>query len=105
MPLLERAKQVVVMVINPKEGPVTHGEVPGADIGIHLARHGVKAVCETIQANDIDVANMLLSRVSDEGVDLLVMGAYGRPRLREVVLGGATRQILGQMTVPVFMSH
>ncbi len=105
MPILARARQVVVMVINPNEGAASHGEVPGADIGLHLARHGVTAVCETIQADDIDVGNMLLSRVSDEGVDLLVMGAYGRSRFREVILGGATRQILGQMTVPVFMSH
>jgi nucleotide-binding universal stress UspA family protein len=48
---------------------------------------------------------MLLSCVADDSSDLLVMGAYGQPRFREMVLGGATRQILKQMTVPVLMSH
>jgi len=41
----------------------------------------------------------------DRGADLIVMGAYGHARWREVVLGGVTRELLGQMTVPVFMSH
>lgn len=48
---------------------------------------------------------MLLSRITDENIDLLVMGAYGRSRFRELVLGGATRHILRHMTVPVLMSH
>jgi nucleotide-binding universal stress UspA family protein len=46
-----------------------------------------------------------LSRLSDEAIDLLVMGAYGHSRLRELVLGGVTRQIFQEMTVPVLMSH
>ena len=47
----------------------------------------------------------LLSRTCDAGADLIVMGAYGRSRLRELVLGGATRHLLRHMTVPVLMSH
>ena len=48
---------------------------------------------------------MLLNRISDESIDLLVMGAYGHARLRELILGGVTDTILREMTVPVLMSH
>lgn len=105
LPLLRQADSVRVIAINPNGGPAGHGDIPGADIGLHLARHGVKAEAEHIRADDIEVGDLLLSRLADEDIDLLVMGAYGRSRLRELVLGGATRQILRHMTVPVLMSH
>jgi len=56
-------------------------------------------------AEDVDAGNLLLSRAADFGADLIVMGAYSRPRLSEVVLGGVTRLMLQSMTVPVLMSH
>lgn len=105
LPLLERAKSVTVMAINPPGGAAGDGDIPAADVCLHLARHGVKAEADHVEAHDIAVGDMLLSRVADKGVDLLVMGAYGHSRLRELVLGGATRHILGHMTVPVLMSH
>ncbi|RMD63658.1 MAG: universal stress protein [Alphaproteobacteria bacterium] len=103
IPLLERAKHVVVLVIDPHKGG--HGEEPGADIALHLARHGIEVEAEHIGAGDLSVADALLSRLTDREADLLVMGAYGHSRLREWVLGGTTRQIFKQMTVPVLMSH
>lgn len=105
LPILERAKRVHVIAVNPQGGMAGHGDVPGADICLHLTRHGVNAVCEHIRAEDLNVGQMLLSRAADEDVDLIVMGAYGRSRLRELVLGGATRHMLRHMTVPVLMSH
>ncbi|MBF0356312.1 MAG: universal stress protein [Alphaproteobacteria bacterium] len=105
VPVLRDAKQVIVLAINPKGGRNGHGAVPGADIAQHLARHGAKAEAQHVFAEDVDVGNMLLSRAADENVDLIVMGCYGRSRLREMVLGGATRHILKHMTVPVIMSH
>jgi nucleotide-binding universal stress UspA family protein len=96
---------VTVVTVNPRERDYGHGDVPGADIAVYLARHGVKVDVQRIDARDIDVGNMLLSHVANDSADLLVMGAYGHSRLREVVLGGATRTILGEMTVPVLMSH
>ena len=105
IPLLTRAKKVDVVAINPERGLAAHGDVPGADICLHLARHGVKAVAEHVRAEDIDVGAMLLSRAADLSADLIVMGAYGRSRLRELVLGGATRHLLQHMTVPVLMAH
>ena len=105
MPILEKAKTVTVLVINPQTSADGHGEEPGADIGLHLARHGITVEVSSMVVQDIDVGNALLSRISDLGADLLVMGAYAHSRLREWILGGATREVLQSMTVPVLMSH
>ncbi len=105
MPFLTRAEHVTVLVVNPERGPEAHGEQPGYDIGVLLARHGVNTEVHQSESPDISVGDEILSRVADDGSDLLVMGAYGHTRLRELVLGGATRSILEEMTVPVLMSH
>ena len=104
LPLLAKAEKVTVLSINPKRGEDA-GDVPGADLALHLARHGVKAEAAYTVAEDIDVGSALLSRASDIGADLIVMGCYGHSRTRELILGGATRQVLQHMTVPVLMSH
>lgn len=103
IPLLREADQVNVVAFNP-EG-TAHGAVPGADIGLYLARHNVRVEVGYHRADDIDVGNQLLSRVADLGIDLIVMGAYGHSRLRELVMGGATRTVLESMTAPVLLSH
>lgn len=103
IPILREAQQVDVIAFNPKDAP--HGEVPGADVGLYLARHGIKVNVSQQTAEDVDVGNQLLSRAADLDVDLIVMGAYGQPRMKELVLGGATRTVLKSMTVPVLMSH
>lgn len=105
MPLLAQAEAVTVLTIDAEQSPQGHGEVPGADIALHLARHGVKARVERTVSAGIGVGNTLLSRAADLGADMLVMGAYGHSRVRELLLGGATRTVLMSMTLPVFMSH
>lgn len=105
LPLLKRAKTVSVVSINASRRPDRYGNVAGADISLHLARHGVKVQAEALEIPDISVGDALLSRLTDEAADLLVMGAYGRARLSETILGGVTRTILDAMTVPVLMSH
>ncbi|HKM73021.1 MAG TPA: universal stress protein [Stellaceae bacterium] len=105
MPLLTGADVVTVLTIDAREGPDAHGELPGADISLHLARHGVKAEVERTVSAGIPAGDVLLSRAADLGADLLVIGAYGHSRVRELLLGGATRSILQSMTVPVLMSH
>jgi nucleotide-binding universal stress UspA family protein len=104
LPILERASQVTVLSINPRRGEGAN-DLPGSDIALHLARHGVKAEAASTVADDIDVGNTLLSRAADLGSDLIVMGCYGHSRMRELILGGATREVLRHMTVPVLMSH
>ena len=103
MPFLEKAKSIDVMTMLKSEEP--RGELPGADIAHHLARHNLKVDFKRIVASDIDVASAILSQAADLGADMIVMGGYGHSRLREFVLGGATRGILAAMTVPVLMSH
>ncbi len=105
LPLLAAAERVTVLAIDPREGRDAHGEVPGADISLHLARHGVKAAIERTVSGDVPAGDVLLSRAADLGADLLVMGAYGHSRARELLLGGVTRTILASMTAPVLMSH
>jgi nucleotide-binding universal stress UspA family protein len=105
LPLLVRAKRVVVMAVNPTTGGAAHGEIPSADICLHLARHGVNAEAQHLHADDLGVGELLLSRAADEGIDLMVTGAYGHARWREIVLGGVTRHMLRHMTLPVLMCH
>src|ERR1700690_2178621 len=75
IPLLRLADTVHVMAVNPRPGE--HGELPGADIGLYLARHGVRVQVKTDQGAEIDVGNELLSRAADLDADLIVMGGYG----------------------------
>ncbi len=105
MPLLAGAEVVTVLAVDPAGGPAGHGEIPGADIALHLARHGVEATIEATVSAGIGAGNALLSRASDLGADLLVMGAYGHSRVRELLLGGATRTVLESMTLPILMAH
>jgi len=103
MPILARAKTVEVFIV--ESGKLKSHEIPGADIADHLARHGLKVNVTRTVSGDVDVANVILSHAADSGADLIVMGGYGHSRLREFVLGGATRGLLASMTVPTLMSH
>jgi len=105
LPILERAAEVTVLTINPDRGPDTEPGVAGADIALHLARHGVRAEARTTIADDVATGDVLLNEVADRGADLLVMGGYGHARLRETMFGGVTRHVLESMTVPVLMAH
>jgi nucleotide-binding universal stress UspA family protein len=103
VPFLKRAGTIEVAIVANEPGK--DDMVPGADMGHHLARHGLKVEVERIVSPDGDVANTLLSHAADTSADFLVMGGYGHSRLREFILGGATRGILTSMTVPTLMSH
>ena len=103
LPLLAKAKAIDVVIVA-SERPKSD-EIAGADIGQHLARHGLNVEVKRIVATDTDVADTLLSHAADTAADFMVMGGYGHSRLREFVLGGATRGILSSMTIPVLMSH
>jgi nucleotide-binding universal stress UspA family protein len=102
MPFLARAKAIEVVTIRPGRGD---DDKEGADIAQHLARHGLKVDVERIVAPGLDIANTILSHAADTSADFIVMGGYGHSRLREFILGGATRGILATMTVPTLMSH
>ena len=101
MPIMEKADTVEILAVE----PTGIGDTPGADIARLLARHDIKVEASATQAPDIDVGDVLLNRAADTNADLIVMGAYGHSRMRELVLGGATRHILEHMTAPVLLSH
>lgn len=105
LPLMQGAAEVSVLSVNSQSGGVGQGDGAGMDIVAHLARHGVKASAQHISVTDMEVGAMMLSRAADFGADLIVMGAYGHARWRELVMGGATRHMLEHMTVPVLMAH
>jgi nucleotide-binding universal stress UspA family protein len=103
MPFLQEAKQVTVSTLIKK--PDRENDLPQIDIAAYLARHDVPVAIERHQLSAAAPADWLLTRVADLGADLLVMGAYGHHRVTELVLGGMTRSLLHQMTIPVLMSH
>jgi nucleotide-binding universal stress UspA family protein len=104
LPLLQAAADVDVVVFNASPQSESHGELPGSDLAVYLARHGV-TVNVINRRTDIDIGNSLLSLCADQASDLLVMGGYGHTRFREILLGGATRKVLESMTLPVLMAH
>lgn len=102
LPFLKRASSVSVVSVDPRHEA---GDIPGADIARYLSEHKIKATVNRFTDKDLAVDDVLLNQAADSGADMLVMGAYGHSRLREMVLGGVTRHILDHMTVPVLMSH
>lgn len=106
MPLLQAADKVTILAINPeKSGSGDHGDIPSADIALYLARHGVKAEAATAETDQSDIGETILSRAFDTDSDMIVAGAYGHSRTREWILGGATKTLLRETTVPTFLSH
>ncbi|MBN9052476.1 MAG: universal stress protein [Rhizobiales bacterium] len=105
LPLLKGAEVVTLLCVVGGGAEPEPGELPGTQIAAALSRHGVKVTVQKSVAEEIGVADDILSRLADNGSDLLVMGAYGYSRLREMVFGGVTRHILRHMTVPTLMSH
>ena len=103
IPFLRRAGRIEVVNVTNERGK--QDQIECADLGAHLAHHGLNAVIKRMPLGDVDVAAVLLSHAADEDVDFIVMGGYGHSRLREFVLGGVTRSMLRTMTVPVLMSH
>jgi nucleotide-binding universal stress UspA family protein len=104
IPLLRAAEQVNLLVLNADPHAGIHGEVPGADMALYLARHGVRV---DVMASDTDeeAGEALLAYAAGTDIDLIVMGAYGHSRFREILLGGATRTVLRKSPVPLWMAH
>lgn len=105
LPLLQQAEQVSVLLIKHKSHHEDHTAMQEKVILGYLANHGISGKISLCIDNHLDPGNTLLAQASDNDCDLIVMGAYGHSRLREMVLGGVTRHLLKEMTVPVFISH
>lgn len=103
IPLLQRAKSVRIVT-------VTHEKTFDAsratyELATHLSRHGVSVTVDEVDAAGRDIGTVLTQFVVANKIDLLVMGAYGHSRLREFILGGATKSMMAKPPVPVFLSH
>lgn len=101
MPFLAQAKSVEIVTVNPS----ADDDVPDADIASYLAEHGIKAEAARVMSDNVGPGDIILSEASDRDADMIVIGAYAHSRLREMVLGGVTRNLLRHMTVPVLFSH
>jgi nucleotide-binding universal stress UspA family protein len=102
LPVLARASQVEIVVVDPpRHGPDRSD--PGGRLAQMLARHGIRADIRILARTMPQISDVLARQVEDSGADLLVMGAYGHSRLREAILGGATRNTLEKSKVPVLM--
>ncbi len=104
LPLLAKAQNVEILVIG-QDIPAAASQEPGADLALNLARHNLNVTVKRMGSPSSSASDAILSYAFDVGADLIVMGGYGHSRLRQFVMGGATRGILESMTVPVLMSH
>jgi nucleotide-binding universal stress UspA family protein len=98
--LWRQAKSVTVLTV----GPAEQDHLPGSEIAAFLARHGVKVETRSNYADD-EPGEIILQIARETGADLVAMGAYGRSRLRELVLGGTTKYMLSRATLPLWLSH
>ena len=103
LPILEKAKHVFVVTVTNEK--VIDTKRSGAELAKHLARHGIDVVLDTVNAAGRGIGDVLESYVTSRNADVLVMGAYGHSRIREFILGGATRSMLSRPPLPIFFSH
>jgi nucleotide-binding universal stress UspA family protein len=103
LPILKKADKVIILLVDPRNDGNPEG--PGARVATWLSRHGVKVVIKRDTAGGSDIGGIILSRAADQDADLVVMGLYGHSRMREWVLGGASRTLLASMTVPLLVAH
>ena len=104
LPLLRAAAMVDITVVDPPSRGNERSD-PGGLLCQFLVRHGVKAQVTVLARNLPQVSDVLAQHAMDIGADMMVMGAYGHSRLREAVLGGATRSMLEHSRVPVLLAH
>jgi nucleotide-binding universal stress UspA family protein len=104
-PFLDRAEEAIVLTIDAKPKMFGHGDQPGLNIAAHLSRRGLKTTVRNADSLGKATAQTMLEQAAGLGADLLVMGAYTHSRLREMVFGGATRDLLRAASVPILMAH
>ncbi len=103
LPILQKAKRVCVVTVTNEK--VIDPKRSGPELAKHLSRHGVEVVLDTIDAADRDIGDVLKTCIESRNADLLVMGAYGHSRLRDFILGGATKSLIAQPPLPILLSH
>ncbi len=104
-PFLAHCDTAIVLTVDAKPKAFGHGEQPGLNICAHLKRRGVSVTVKNVDSGDRPVSRALMEEAEAIGADLMVMGAYAHSRLREMVFGGATRDLLETARIPLLMAH
>jgi nucleotide-binding universal stress UspA family protein len=105
IPILKNADYVEVLLVNPSQHEADKDSIQGQRVSSFLTQHGIKSEIKVQAGSKSKPGDAIIARASEIDADVIVMGAYGHSRLREIILGGVTRKLLKQMTVPVFISH
>lgn len=104
LPLLARAGTVRLALVNPDRQSGLHGDEPGADMALFLARHGLQ-VDVAVEHTRAPEGEALMDMARDCRVGLMVTGAFGHSRYREWILGGVTRDVLDHAPAPLLIAH
>ena len=105
LPMISEIDKVIILVVTEGKSKTAKGELLADDLASHLIRHGVNAKVIRTNAGTFDVPTVILNEVYDNDIDLLIMGGYGTPSLKQKIFGGVTRSLLSSMVIPVVMSH
>jgi len=105
IPILKNADYVEELLVNPSQHEAGKDSIQGKRVSSFLMQHGIKSEIQVKTGNKSKPGDTIIARAYEIDADMIVMGAYGHSRLREIILGGVTRKLLKQMTVPVFVSH
>jgi len=105
LPLIKTIEKVIILVVTNNIKKTTRGEPLANDLASHLKRHGVNTTVRRVNAGTFDVPTVLLNEIAENDIDLLIMGGYGTPSLKQKIFGGVTRTLLSSMLIPVVMSH
>jgi nucleotide-binding universal stress UspA family protein len=103
LPILKKAKQVYIVTITNEKS--ISGRRSAEELARNLVSHDVHVILDTADAGGRGIGEVLTSYVDSVGGDILVMGAYGHSRMRDFILGGATRSMVSKPPVPIFLSH
>jgi len=105
LPLLKMSSEVTLLAGQNREALPLWMRLPPIEVDQYLLRHGVNVRATNLEVPDAEAGDAILKSAQSSKAELIVMGAFGRSRFREWVLGGATRHVLEHMTIPVFMAH
>ena len=105
MPLLQRAEQVSIVTSEGADAPPINGEALGQALRTRLSAHGIDASDSGFNETDINATDAIIGQAADMDADLIVMGAYGHARLREIILGGVTRDLLKRAPTCLLLAH
>lgn len=105
LPFLSNMEDVYILVVQEGKQKTAKGELLVDDLAKHLERHGTQASIRRVNAGTFNVPTVILNEIAENDIDIMVMGGYGTPSLKQKIFGGVTRTILSSMIIPVIMSH